>query len=80
MYPKKIASNIQFEIQQIDKLFEKYNSLFDKCSRSEPDLIELTALASVLYSFYNGIENIFLTIAKKLIKKCLKESSGIEIY
>lgn len=27
MYPKKIASNIQFEIQQIDKLFEKYNSL-----------------------------------------------------
>jgi hypothetical protein len=29
-------------------------------------LVEITATASVLHSFYNGLENIFLTIAKGL--------------
>ncbi len=31
-----------------------------------PSLIELTAMASVLHSFYNGLENAFLSIAKEL--------------
>ena len=29
-----------------------------------PDLVEITALASVLHSFYNGLENVFLSISK----------------
>jgi hypothetical protein len=33
-------------------------------NKNKPDLVEITALASVLHSFYNGLENIFLSIAK----------------
>jgi hypothetical protein len=68
MYHEKVASQIKFEINQIDKLFYAYEELFAKCKESKPDIIELTALASVLHSFYNGIEKIFEIIAKKIDK------------
>jgi len=42
--------------------------LLEQTQDSEPDLIELTALASVLHSIYNGIEKIFVLIAKKVDK------------
>lgn len=38
--------------------------MIKRCEEKEPELVELTALASVLHSFYNGIENIFVVIAK----------------
>ncbi len=61
----KIVSQIQFEIEQIDHLFDAYQALFFHASQPvEPNLIEITALASVLHSFYNGLENIFVRIAK----------------
>ncbi|AZR74514.1 hypothetical protein BBF96_14640 [Anoxybacter fermentans] len=63
---EKVISSIMFEIKQIDQLFESYKTLLNHCKENKPDLIELTALASVLHSFYNGIENIFLQIAKKI--------------
>ena len=68
MYHDKITSQIKFEINQIDKLFETYQGLFIKCKENEPDIIETTALASVLHSFYNGIEKIFEIIGKKIDK------------
>lgn len=64
----KAASQIRFEMQQIDQLLESYRDLLEKCRYEEPDLVEVTAVASVLHSFYNGIENIFLSIAKKIDK------------
>lgn len=69
MCHNKVASHIRFEIGQIDKLLESYKGLFQRCKESEPDLVELTALASVLHSFYNGIERIFIVISKKIDKK-----------
>lgn len=63
---EKSISLIQFEINQMSKLLESYDLLIRKCKLSEPDLIELTAAASVLHSFYNGIENLFITIAKRI--------------
>jgi len=36
----------------------------EQAQKQVPDLIEVTAVASVLHSFYNGLENIFLSIAK----------------
>ena len=57
---------MNFEIQQIDELFASYNDLIEKSKGEEPTLIELTALGSVLHSFYNGIENLFKTIGKNI--------------
>ena len=62
----KAISLVQFEIEQVDQLFVTYDLLLKKCKVSEPDLIEMTAAASVIHSFYNGLENIFLTIAKQI--------------
>ena len=61
---KKTISQIEFEIGQIDRLFEAYADLLERIHENKPDLVEITALASVLHSFYNGLENIFLSIAK----------------
>jgi hypothetical protein len=51
---------------QIDSLFDSYAGLFERAEKSVPDLIEITAIASVLHSFYNGLENIFRSIAKEI--------------
>jgi len=63
---RKAVSQIRFEVQQIDTLLESYKSLLAKCKEKEPDLIEITAIASVLHSFYNGIENMFLSITRRI--------------
>ena len=34
-------------------------------SEKTPDLVEMTVLASVLHSFYNGIEAIFQLVSKE---------------
>ena len=61
---------IEFEIGEIESLFQLYQKeLFDLDLEQTPDLLELTAFASVLHSFYNGIENILLGIAKNIDKK-----------
>ena len=64
----KASSEIRFDIQQIDRLLECYKNLLDKCQKNEPNLIEMTAIASVLHSFYNGIESMFLSIARRIDK------------
>lgn len=61
---EKVISQIKVEIGQIDQLFEAYANLLERVQKTPPDLVEVTALASVLHSFYNGLENIFLSIAK----------------
>ena len=63
---EKVISQIKFEISQIDELFDAYSSIVEKTSKKEPDLMELTVLASVVHSFYNGMENLFLCIAKRI--------------
>lgn len=61
---KKVISQVEFEIGQLEQLFVSYANLIERANKTELDLIEVTALASVLHSFYNGLENIFLSIAK----------------
>ena len=61
---KKVIFQVRFEIGQIDRLFDSYDDLLKQTQKNVPDMVEVTALASVLHSFYNGMENIFLSIAK----------------
>lgn len=63
---KKVTSQIRFEIGQVDYLFEIYADLFDQVQQKKPTIVEITAIASVLHSFYNGVENIFLSIVKEI--------------
>ena len=60
----RAISQVRFETQQIDHLLESYAELLERTQKRTLDLIEVTAAASVLHSFYNGIENIFLSISK----------------
>lgn len=52
----KIISQIEFEISQIDQLFIAYSDLLERAQNNTPDLVEVTAVASVLHSFYNGLK------------------------
>lgn len=61
---RKTISQIKFEIDQIDQLFVAYADLLERVNNEPPNLVQITALASVLHSFYNGLENIFRSIAK----------------
>jgi hypothetical protein len=61
-----VVSQVTFEIGQIDQLLAVYADLVERVQQRPPDLVEITAMASVLHSFYNGLENIFLSIVKGL--------------
>lgn len=61
---KNVISQIKFEIDQINQLFNSYTDILEHSQKATPNLVELTAIASVLHSFYNGAENIFLSITK----------------
>jgi hypothetical protein len=58
----KNVKNIEFQIGEIDILIKQYKELVE--ITGEPNLIEITALAGVLHSFYNGIESILIFIYK----------------
>ena len=66
MSHKNVSSLLRFEMEQINQLLQTYHDLLEKSRIEEPNLLEVTAIASVLHSFYNGLENIFSTIAKKI--------------
>ena len=68
MLPEDVRNKIAFEIDEIDREFQSYSPLFNLIKLRIPDLVEMTALASVLHSFYNGVENVFILIAKKIDK------------
>ena len=67
-YYSELAENaitrVTFEIEQIDQLLIAYADLLNLVHQRPPNIVEVAALASVLHSFYNGLENIFLSIAK----------------
>jgi hypothetical protein len=43
--------------------------LLDLCKLKEPDIIEMTAAAQVLHSFYNGVESIIVLFFKYMNEK-----------
>ena len=63
---RMIKEQIEFKINEIDKLFVEYDLIFRKVETETPDLFDMTILGSVLHSFYNGLENIFNIVAKNI--------------
>jgi hypothetical protein len=61
-----LQEQVALERRQLHRLFSVYRPLLEKCAASAPDDIELSALAAMLHSFYNGMENIFKRITLEL--------------
>lgn len=62
---KELIEKLLFEIDQINKLIEIHHMLIMLCRQKEPDSTELAAIGTILHSFYNGVEKIFVFIAKE---------------
>lgn len=71
----KLRKQVNVEIQQLNKLVEIHRPLLVKCRNSQPDEIETSALATLLHSFYTGIENIFKRIAMEVDSVTLRGDS-----
>jgi hypothetical protein len=59
-------TKIEYEISRIEKSLISVKPLLDLCKTKEPDIIEMTALAQVLHSFYNGVEGIIVLFFESL--------------
>ena len=57
---------IREELPLIDDLMISHKELFSTLKKRAPGQIEQSAAATVLHSFYNGIEKIFIRIAKRM--------------
>lgn len=66
----KLAKQLLVEREAIHRLIETHRSLLEKCISFEPSLIEISALGTVLHSFYTAVENIF----KRIILECDKKT------
>jgi hypothetical protein len=59
-----LKAKIEHEISRIDTSLSVVKPLLDVCKIREPDIIELTAAAQVLHSFYTGVESIVVLFFK----------------
>jgi len=66
---KTVKIKIEHEISRIDKSIASLKPLLDLCKIKEPDIIEITAAAQVLHSFYNGIESMMVLFFKYMNEK-----------
>jgi hypothetical protein len=66
---KNTKIKIEHEISRIEKSLGVVKPLLDLCKINDPDIIEITAAAQVLHSFYNGVENIIILFFKYLNEK-----------
>jgi hypothetical protein len=62
----KLRKQIAVERQQLHRLLATHRPILEKCAARPPSEIELSALAAMLHSFYNGTENIFKRIAEEI--------------
>jgi len=66
MSDDRLNQLIQRELDELDKLLCRYADAIRLGSADEPELLHVTALASVLHSFYSGVERIFTDVARRI--------------
>jgi len=67
---ESLIAKIEHEISRIDRLLSDVSPLLNLCRiKEKPDIIEITAVAQVLHSFYNGIESIIILLFKNINEK-----------
>ena len=65
-----IRIKIEHEISRINKQIDDVNPLLGLCKiKKQPDIIEITASAQVLHSFYNGVESVVILLFKYMNEK-----------
>ena len=60
----RIRERIEEELEQLTIELDNVRPLFEKLAQHEPDAVEMRAAALTLHGFYNGVEAVFLIIAK----------------
>lgn len=66
MLDSATRAHIERQLQLLGRLLTEYDELLDVTPEEEPDLVQRTALSSVVQSFYQGAEGLFQTIAKRI--------------
>ncbi len=61
----RLRKQVEVEREQLQRLLESCRGALKKGASTPPTDMELYALAAMLHSFYNGIENIFKRIAEE---------------
>ena len=70
---KTLISEIKFELEKVLSLKEDMGLLKESFEHGEPDRFECSAAGYLLHNFYNGVENIFKSIASVYGNKVNKE-------
>ena len=66
---EKVKIKIEHEVSRIDKSLYSVKPLLILCKTKNPDIIEMTAAAQVLHSFYNGVESVIILFFKYMDEK-----------
>jgi len=66
MLDERTRTHIERELTQVRRLLQDYSELLAASSSEEPGLVSRTALSTVLQSFYQGVESVFQTVAKRI--------------
>lgn len=62
----KARQQIEVELELLTQLMDEHHALIQEVREREPSPIERSALAVLLHSFYNGVENVFKRIALEI--------------
>ena len=66
MLDERLQARLRREMAQIEELLGRYERLIADAQKSAPNIVEVAALASVLHSFYTGVESIFTCIVRRV--------------
>ena len=66
--PDSFQKKLRYEIQQIEQLLDSFQPLLDVVKIREPDIIELSALATVLHSLILAISETWCELKQSLVQ------------